>query len=159
MLLALAVLAFAIPTYGPVPNPSGSPAPPAAYLRVPTVAGEALIVDSGSTNRAGYRLRVYADGWTALQQGDVPLKKRIPAALAKRFFSDLRAAAPLDRLSVMRCMKSASFGSTMQIGYGGKMSPDLSCPSSSSAARALAVDAAALAEAAGVSMLPRPLKM
>jgi hypothetical protein len=158
MLLAL-VLAFAIPTYGPIPDPSGSPAPPPAYLRVPATAGEALILDSGSTNRAGYRLRVYADGWTALQQGDVSIRKRVPANLVKRFFADLRAAGPLDRITVMRCMKSVSFGSSMQIGYRGKLSPDLSCPSSSSAARALAVDAGALADAAGVSILPRPLKM
>ena len=157
MLLALALLA-AIPTYGPIPAPSGSPAPPPAYLRVPSVTGEALIVDSGSTNRAGYRLRVYADGWTALQQGDVAVKKRVPTALVKRFFADLRAAGPLDRITVMRCMKSVSFGSSMQIGYLGKLSPDLSCPSASSAARALAVDAGALVAAAGVSMLPRPLK-
>jgi hypothetical protein len=158
MLLAL-VLAFAIPTYGPIPDPSGSPAPPPAYLRVPATAGEALILDSGSTNRAGYRLRVYADGWTALQQGDVSIRKRVPASLVKRFFADLRAAGPLDRITVMRCMKSVSFGSSMQIGYRGKLSPDLACPSSSSAARALAVDAGALADAAGVSILPRPLKM
>ena len=157
MLLAL-VLAFAVPTYGPIPDPSGSPSPPPAYLRVPVTDGEALILDSGSTNRAGYRLRVYATGWTALQQGDVPIRKRVSAALVKRFFADLRAAGPLDRIAVMRCMKSISFGSSMQIGYRGRLSPDLSCPSASSRARALAVDAAALADAAGVSMLPRGLK-
>jgi hypothetical protein len=157
MLLAL-VLAFAVPTYGPIPDPSGSPSPPPAYLRVPSADGEALILDSGSTNRAGYRLRVYATGWTALQQGDVPVRKRVSAALVKHFFADLRAAGPLDRITVMRCMKSVSFGSSMQIGYRGKLSPDLSCPSASSAARALAVDAGALADAAGVSMLPRGLK-
>jgi hypothetical protein len=157
MLLAL-VLAFAVPTYGPIPDPSGSPAPPPAYLRVPTTDGEALILDSGSTNRAGYRLRVYATGWTALQQGDIPLRKRVPTALVKRFFADLRAAGPLDRITVMRCMKSVSFGSSMQIGYRGKLSPDLACPSASSAARALAVDAGALADAAGVSILPRAFK-
>jgi hypothetical protein len=160
MLLAL-VLAFAIPTYGPVPEPSGSASPVPAYLRVPTTAGEALIVDSGSTNREGYRLRVYATGWTALQQGDPSTssgqaaKKRVSAELVKRFFDDLKAAGPLDRLSTMHCMKSISFGSSMQIGYLGTMSPDLSCPSTSSAGRALTVDAGALAQAAGVSMLPR----
>jgi hypothetical protein len=57
MLFAL-LLALAIPTSGPVPAPTPS-AP--AYLRVPTAPGEALIVNSGSTNRAGYRLRVHAD--------------------------------------------------------------------------------------------------
>ncbi|HZW52489.1 MAG TPA: hypothetical protein VFF00_00580, partial [Candidatus Elarobacter sp.] len=111
MLSALLALVFALPTYGPVPEPSGSPTPPPTYLRVPTVPGEALIVDSGSTNRAGYRLRVYADGTTALQQGDVPLRKRVSPELVKRFFGDLNAAGPLDRLTVMHCMKSMSFGS------------------------------------------------
>jgi hypothetical protein len=159
MLAALLALAFALPTYGPIPDASGSPTPPPAYLRVPTSANEALIVNSGSTNRAGYRLRVWADGTTALQQGDVPLKKRVSAELAQRFFADLNAAGPLDQLQLAHCMKSASFGSSTAIGYRGKMSGDVSCPGPSSASRALAVDVTALADAAGVSMLPRPLKM
>jgi hypothetical protein len=159
MLSALLALAFALPTYGPVPDPSGSPTPVPAYLRVPAGGEEALIVNSGSTNRAGYRLRVYADGTTALQQGDVPLRKHVSPQLVKRFFGDLNAAGPLDQIPVAHCMKSVSFGSSTQIAYRGKMSPDLTCPSPSAAARALAVDADALAQAAGVSMLPRPLKM
>ncbi len=150
MLPAL-VLAFAIPTYGPMPAPTPS-AP--AYLRVPTVPTEALIVNSGSTNRAGYRLRVSADGWASLQQGDMPVRKRISAKLVDRFFADLKAAGTLDKMISARCMKSASFGSTTQIGYLGKMSPDVSCPGGP-AMRTLQVDAEALADAAGVSMLPR----
>jgi hypothetical protein len=159
MLYAL-ILALAIPTYGPIPAPSSSPP---AYLRVPTVATEALIVNSGSTNRAGYRLRVYADGTTALQQGDpstgsglaLPMKKSVPMALVKQFFADLKAAGPLDQMISARCMKSASFGSTTRIGYLDKMSSDVSCPGGP-AMRKLQVDAGALADAAGVSMLPRP---
>jgi hypothetical protein len=150
MLLAL-VLA-AIPTYGPMP--AASPAPPAAYLRVPVTAKEALIVDSGSTNRAEYRLRVYANGWTALQQGDVAIKKHLDPKLVQRFFADLDAAGPLDRLPTARCMKSVSFGSSTRVGYRGKMSPDLACPSSAPAVRALAVDVSAITSAAGVSMIP-----
>jgi hypothetical protein len=154
MLLAL-LLALAIPTYGPIPAPTSS-AP--AYLRVPTVATEALIVDSGSTNRAGYRLRVSADGTTALQQGDVPIKKHVSAALVNRFFADLKAAGPLDRLTAARCMKSTSFGSATQVGYLGKMSPDLTCPGTA-AMRTLEVDAQALADAAGVTMMPAVRKL
>ncbi|HEX3469019.1 MAG TPA: hypothetical protein VHT05_13155 [Candidatus Elarobacter sp.] len=150
MLYAL-ILALAIPTYGPMPAPTPS-AP--AYLRVPHDPGEALIVNSGSTNRAGYRLRVFADGTTTLQQGDVPLKKQVSITLVKRFFADLKAAGALDKLSAAHCMKSTSFGSTTQIGYMGKMSPDVSCPGAPPT-RALQVDADALADAAGVSMLPR----
>ncbi|HEX3463678.1 MAG TPA: hypothetical protein VHS78_06445 [Candidatus Elarobacter sp.] len=157
MLLHALVLAFAIPTYGPVPDSSATPGPAPAYLRVPSSGNEALIVNSGSTNRAGYRLRVYADGTTALQQGDVPIKKRVSATLVARFFADLKAAGPLDRLQTAHCMKSASFGSTTQIGYRGVMSPDVSCPAGSDIVRALSIDATALADAAGVSMLPRPV--
>ena len=149
-------LAFAIPTYGPMPVPSSSPPVPPA--RIPTAAGEALIVNSGSTNSAGYRLRVYADGTTALQQGDAAIRKHVPLALVERFFADLRAAGPLDALPRTACMKSASFGSSTQVAYRGKTSPDVSCPSASPAERALAVDATALASAAGVSMLLRPLR-
>jgi hypothetical protein len=151
------LLAVALPTYGPVPqpSPSGNLAP---GMRLPIAPGEALIVNSGSTNRAGYRLRVYDTGWTALQQGDVPLRKRVPLALVKRFFADLRAAGPLDELQTARCMKSMSFGSSTQIAYRGKISADISCGGTSEAVRALEADALALADAAGVSMLPRSVR-
>ncbi len=155
MLHALVLtVAFAIPTYGPMPMPSGTPPVPAA--RVPTAADEALIVNSGSTNSAGYRLRVYADGTTALQQGDAAVRKHVSLALVKRFFADLRAAGPLDALPRAACMKSASFGTSTYAGYRGKLSPDLTCPSASRAERALAVDADALAAAGGATMLLRP---
>jgi hypothetical protein len=154
MLLAL-VLAFALPTYGPMPVPSATPPVPAQ--RVPTAAGEALIVNSGSTNTAGYRLRVYADGTTALQQGDVALRKHVSRTLVAHFFADLRAAGALDALPRAACMKSASFGSSTYVAYRGKLSPDVTCPSASPAERALAVDADALAAAAGVSMVVRPV--
>jgi hypothetical protein len=51
-------------------------------------------------------------------------------------------------------MKSASFGTSMVIVYRGKTSPDISCPGTS---RALQQDALALADAAGVSLMARPL--
>jgi|SRR5579884_1020929 len=151
MLAALA-LALAVPTYGPVPQASPTPV---VVLRVPTAPTVAMVVNSGSTNTAGYQLTVNEDGTTALAQGDVTLRKQIPAALVTRFFADLRAAGPVDKLPAATCMKSASFGTTTHVLYRGKTSPDLSCPSASPQARALAVDAQSLADAAGVSMLPR----
>ncbi|HZO93974.1 MAG TPA: hypothetical protein VFB22_09380 [Candidatus Baltobacteraceae bacterium] len=153
MLAALALaLALAVPTYGPVPQASASPP---TVLRVPTAANVAMIVNSGSTNTAGYQLTVNEDGTAALVQGDVTLKKQIPALLVRRFFDDLRAAGPVDALQAGACMKSASFGTTTRILYRGKTSPDVSCPSPSAQTRALAVDAHSLADAAGVSILPR----
>ena len=110
-------LAFVLPTYGPIPMPSASPPVPAA--RIPTASDEALIVNSGSTNSAGYRLRVYADGTTALQQGDAAIRKHAPAELVERFFADLRAAGALDALPRGSCMKSVSFGSSTTLGYRG----------------------------------------
>ncbi len=155
MVFAL-VLALALPTSGPTPAPT-----PSVSLRVPTAPGEALIVNSGSTNRAGYRLLVRSNGTAALQQRDpanssgqaAPIKNALPGALVDRFFADLKAAGPLDRLAAAHCMKSASFGSVTQIGYLGKMSSDVSCPGPS-AMHVLEADADALAAAAGVSMLP-----
>ena len=146
-------LAFVVPTYGPIPMPSGSPPVPAA--RIPTAADEALIVNSGSTNRAGYRLRVYADGTTALQQADAAVRKHVSLALVKRFFADLDAAGALDKLRRASCMKSASFGTETVVVYRGKTSPDISCPGT---ARNLEQDALALAQAAGVSLAPRPIQ-
>ena len=149
-------IAFAVPTYGPMPAPSGSPPVPAA--RIPTAADEALIVNSGSTNSAGYRLRVYADGTAALQQADTAVRKHVALTLVKRFFADLKAAGALDKLPRGSCMKSASFGSATYVAYRGKMSPDLTCPSTSRAERVLAIDADALASAGGVTTLLRPLR-
>ena len=94
----------------------------------------AVIVNSGSTNVAGYTLRVRDDGWTTLEQAGATQHKRVDKALAARFFADLRAAGPLGALPRAMCMKSTSFGSVTTVAYRGARSPDLSCPGSSSAA-------------------------
>ncbi len=151
LLHAFVLAAFVLPTYGPLTG-SASTTPPG--MRIPVSSTEALIVNSGSTNTAGYRLRVATSGWTTLQQGDVALRKHVAAHLVQRLFADLRAAGPLDELAVHPCMKSASFGTSMVIVYRGKTSPDISCPGTS---RTLQQDALALADAAGVSLMARPL--
>jgi predicted GNAT family acetyltransferase len=142
---------LAIPLYGPISQPSPTTPP---GMRIPTAANEALILNSGSTNTAGYRLRVMTDGSTTLQQGDIPLQRRVPQYLVQRFFADLQASGPLDQIRSHICMKSASFGTTMQIVYRGKTSPDIACPGT---ARKLESDALAIADAAGVSIVPRPI--
>ena len=151
-MLFLALLLITLPTYGPLAAPA-STAPPG--MRVPLAANEALILRSNSTNTAGYRLRVNANGWTTLQQGDIPLRKRVEPRLVSRFLADLQAAGPLDKLAVHPCMKSASFGTETVVVYRGKTSPDISCPGT---ARNLEQDALALAQAAGVSLAPRPIQ-
>jgi hypothetical protein len=115
----------------------------------------AVIVNSGSTNVAGYTLRVRDNGWTTLDQAGATQHKRVGEALAARFFADLRAAGPLDALPRAMCMKSTSFGSVTTISYRGARSPDVSCPSTSAAQAALGTDVNALRDAAGVSTRPR----
>jgi hypothetical protein len=151
LLHALALAAVVLPTYGPLAQPA-STTPPG--MRIPVSSSEALILNSGSTNTAGYRLRVSTSGWTTLQQGDVALRKHVAARFVRPLFADLRATGPLDELATHPCMKSASFGTSMVIVYRGKTSPDISCPGTS---RALQQDALALADAAGVSLMARPL--
>jgi hypothetical protein len=148
----LALAAHVLPIAGAPVNPAAP-----AEARIPTAPGEALIVNSGSTNTAGYQLRVYADGTTALLQDGTTQRTRAPRALVDRFFADLHMAGPLDALPRTFCMKSASFGTATTIAYRGKISPDISCPARSAAGSALAADARALAGAVGVSSLRRAL--
>lgn len=133
-MLHAAVLAFAVAS-----SPAGD---------------QATIINSGSTNTAGYRLRVSADGSTFLNQANLPLHRHVPAQLVAHFFNELHAAGSMSGLRNAHCMKSASFGTTTRIEYRGQTSPDISCPSSSTIERALYTDAQAIANAAGVSMLP-----
>ncbi len=125
-----------------------------AAVTMPNDPSLAVIINSGSTNAAGYTLRVREGGWTTLDQAGATQHKHVDAALATRFFADLRAAGPLGALPRALCMKSTSFGSVTTVAYRGARSPDLSCPSASRAATALASDVNALRDAAGVSSVP-----
>jgi hypothetical protein len=97
----------------------------------------ATIVNSGSTNRPGFRIAVDRSGaaeFTATPrrrgvQADETrsVKITIPPALTERFYADLKAASPFASLPATHCMKSVSFGSTLVIGFGGEQTPDLSC--------------------------------
>jgi len=86
-----------------------------------TVRDGAVIVNSGSTNIAGYTLQVWSDG--AASMGT----RSVARPLAKRLFSDLRRAKGATAVS-QGCIKSASFGTTMTVTYHGWTSPDLECP-------------------------------
>ena len=150
-MLHAAVLAALI-TPPPTAPPQVLPMP------VPTGAATAQIRNSGSTNTGGYTITVSSDGRTALEQGAFPLRRRVAGRIVARFFADLRAAGDVAKLPDAHCMKSVSFGTTTQVAYRGALSPDLSCPSHSALVRALYNDTQAIAQAAGVSMLPGPSK-
>lgn len=96
-----------------------------------------MIVNSGSTNRAGFRIVVDRSGnaeFTATprrlgpqQEQAAPIRKTVARALIDRFYADLTTAKPFSSLPAAHCMKSASFGSVLRVDFGGEQTPDLSC--------------------------------
>jgi hypothetical protein len=103
---------------------------------------QATIVNSGSTNTAGFRIAIRRSGaaeYTSVPRGANPRTaepdkaeaeksgREIPKDLASRLFADLEAAKPLGGLPAPHCMKSKSFGSRLTIEFGGETTPDLSC--------------------------------
>jgi hypothetical protein len=128
--------------------------------------GAATIVDSGSTNRAGFRIVVRRSGSAELTltprrtaaadepgkdpnkepaKPPQPIVRTVPRNEVNRLFADLDAARPFASLPEARCIKSVSFGSTRTIEYGGEPSPDLSCgPEGSDALRDLIRDVDAI---------------
>jgi hypothetical protein len=96
----------------------------------------ATIVNSGSTNRPGFRIVVDRSGVAELtatpgrlgaKQVQSPARRTLPHALVEAFYADLDAAKPLDSLPAVHCAKSASFGSTLTVVFGKEQTPDLSC--------------------------------
>jgi hypothetical protein len=108
-----------------------------------------IILDSGSTNRPGFRIVVAQSGVAELtsmprKSGDLksgekpepikPLRRMLPAAVLNRFYDDLQAAKPLASLPAVHCMKSVSFGSTLTVAFAGERTTDLSCGDGGNAA-------------------------
>ena len=112
------------------------------------------IINSGSTNMAGYRIEVLPNGNMVYGSGVNIRSAVLPAAVAQKLFSDVRAAQPFAQLALKPCMKSASFGSTTILNYKNETSPDISCPGSPKAA-ALYADVQTVRQAAGVNLVPR----
>lgn len=104
------------------------------------------IVNSGSTNTAGYSIVVEKSGradYTSRPrrgQAAEKIRKEIPKTLAERLFRDVEAARPLADLPVRHCAKSVSFGTRTMVVSGDEESPDLSCGSDDRRAQALAAD-------------------
>jgi hypothetical protein len=97
-------------------------------------ADTAVIVNSGSTNRAGFRIEVERSGqaeYTSTPrrgQAAEQVRRKIPDSLLQRFYADLGAAQPLSALPVEHCAKSVSFGTTTTVELGSERTPDISCP-------------------------------
>lgn len=95
-------------------------------------AGNAIIIDSGSTNRVGFRIEVGQSGVAEMTPSH--RKISLSSAVVQRFYADLEAAKPLASLPEVHCMKSASFGSALTVASGNEQTPDLSCGDGGNAA-------------------------
>ncbi len=124
----------------PVPGgmPSGTAAPSDGYVRrgprtsprmngPDTTNGGVTIVNSGSTNTAGYTIVVHPDFSADVTADGATETKSVAAPQGRWLFAKVRAAMPLGQLPGERCMKSASFGSSTTISYDGQRTPDLQC--------------------------------
>ena len=90
---------------------------------------QAVIIDTGSTNRPGLQVTTDANGNARVEsRGIEPHAIQLNSDLCKRFLASLQAAAPLHALPAAHCMKSVSFGSRLFVEYNGDRSPDISCP-------------------------------
>lgn len=120
----------------------------------------ATIQNSGSTNAAGYVIKVWSNGSTTVQPANragvttgTPRQVAVPASLAQQFLTDVRAAKRQGQSPTVRCMKSASFGTSTIVRYHGWLSSDLECPGDAQ----LAGDVHSIVEAAqarGVRRIP-----
>ncbi len=141
LLLALVLAqSDASPSESPTPPPASVPSAAATVLPLPPTdamlsphprpdaPGDAVIVNSGSTNEYGYRIVVHADATADVMLGPTTNHVTLPEADARSLFEQLKSTAHLATLGSGSCMKSASFGSRETIAYGGFTSPDLSCP-------------------------------
>jgi hypothetical protein len=118
---------------------AGLMAPPIPALpgETPAEPEVATIIDSGSTNRPGFRMVVDRSGSVEMtatprrgrapQEQTEPLRRTLAPAVLKRFRADLEAARPMSSLPAVRCAKSVSFGSTRTVVLEGEQTPDLNC--------------------------------
>lgn len=94
-----------------------------------TFGNQAIIINTGSTNAAGYRIYVSSDGQATYIDNRGERRGQIDEQLALKFFRDIETAQPLNDLPHRQeCIKAASFGSSTYIKFGRQTSPDLSCP-------------------------------
>ncbi|HEY7994523.1 MAG TPA: hypothetical protein VID24_09945 [Candidatus Eremiobacteraceae bacterium] len=126
---------------------AASAAAPVPYLPVPKDA--AVILNTGSTNAAGYRIVVQRSGNVEFIWGARRATATIDRSLATKFFADAASGMPLSKLQVAPCMKSASFGTSAFVWWRGQRSPDLSCPTGTRSSQ-LDDDALAVAKALGI---------
>ncbi|MCW5315107.1 hypothetical protein GTQ43_15200 [Nostoc sp. KVJ3] len=100
--------------------------------QTPTPQKPGVIINSGSTNACGFKIRVFPSGKATYTVCNRKGAGEIKVNTATTFFQDISAAKPLSGLPSTSCVKSVSFGTSTQIKYQGQKSPDISCPSNDS---------------------------
>lgn len=107
-----------------------------ALLCAACYAQSVIIVNSGSTNTAGFQIVLDKSGkaeYTSrprrIDKDAAPkvMRRAIPKSVTMRLYSDVNAARPLASLPSPHCAKSASFGTRLTILFDDDESPDLSC--------------------------------
>jgi hypothetical protein len=103
----------------------------------------ATIINSGSTNRPGFRIVVDRSGaaeWTSTprrigprQAQPASIRLMLPQTVVAALYADLAKARPLGSLPGVHCAKSVSFGTTLIVALGDEQTPDLSCGDGGSA--------------------------
>lgn len=90
---------------------------------------DVTIVNSGSTNAAGYTIVVHPDYSSDVVVGGVGLgeRKTVGPAQARWLFAKVREASPLDEIPGGACVKSMSFGFRLTITYAHRTTGDLAC--------------------------------
>jgi hypothetical protein len=106
----------------------------------------AIILKTASTNADCKRVLVDPSGHISFTIGNKIGQATLEHSLVMKFFKDIKIAEPLSKLSVERCLKSASFGTSTFVSLGSEKSPDLSCPGDANA-KQLFADANAIIEA------------
>lgn len=91
-------------------------------------APQAVVIDSGSTNRPGVTVTVDERGnATVEQRNSEPHSIKLSVPMCEQLMRDIKAAGTLSALPEKHCAKSVSFGSSLYVEFNGDRSPDLSC--------------------------------
>ncbi len=113
-----------------------------------------VIVNSGSTNFAGYRIVVDISGRARFKSGRTHGSASLPGAILSKLKFDVVMAQPLSHVRARPdCAKSVSFGSSSTVSLGPERTEDLSCAASPRGA-ALNADVSAVAGFLGLAGRP-----
>jgi hypothetical protein len=143
--------------------PGGNVSRSKAYSKAPaTRKRTAEIINTGSTNFAGYKVIVEESGHAKyipgkgrqFQMAETELEGDLKRKTVRKFFADIDAAGALSKLPPSLCLKSISFGTSTYIAIGEDKSPDLSCPGRTPIMDALYTDAQAILDELNATRSP-----